>query len=119
LQHASGDCVGIISADLQEPHEKFIDMVQEWKKGAKFVIGERQTREECWWHRNISGIYWNLVRNFAFSDFPYMGYDFCVLDRQVVDNVTKINEKNSSIFVLIYWFGYRAVRLPITRKLRD
>lgn len=119
LQHASGDCVGIISADLQEPHELFVEMVREWKNGAKFVIGKRQDRSEGWWHRNISGIYWNLVRRFAFRDFPDMGYDFCLLDRNVVDDINNINEKNSSIFVLIYWFGYHPVCLPVVRKLRE
>src|SRR5207244_3095812 len=69
-------------------------------------------------HRWVSGVYWRLVRVFAFPDFPSMGYDFCLLDRQVVDDVNRINEKNSSIFVLIYWLGYRPVRLPIMRRLR-
>lgn len=119
LHHASGDCVGIISADLQEPCEMFVEMIREWRNGAKFVIGERKTRQESWWHRKISNIYWNMVRRYAFPDFPDMGYDFCLLDRQVVEDVSRINEKNSSIFVLIYWFGYRPVRLPITRQLRE
>lgn len=118
LQHATGECVGIISADLQEPCEMFVDMLQVWKQGAKFVIGERQEREENLWHRRASGIYWSLIRRHAFSDFPNMGYDFCLLDREIVESVNQVNEKNSSIFVLIYWFGYRPVRLPIIRKLR-
>lgn len=119
LHHASGDCVGVISADLQEPCEMFVEMIQAWERGAKFVIGERQAREEGWWHRKVSNIYWNLIRRHAFADFPDMGYDFCLLDRQVVNDINKINEKNSSIFVLIYWFGYRPVHLPIVRKLRE
>jgi len=119
LRHASGDCIGIISADLQEPHELFVEMVKQWEGGAKFVMGERQAREEGASHQMLSGIYWNLIRRFAFSDFPTMGYDFCLLDRQVVADINRINEKNSSIFVLIYWLGYRPVRLPITRKLRE
>jgi dolichol-phosphate mannosyltransferase len=118
LRQATGDCVGIISADLQEPHEVFLEMIKQWEAGAKFVMGERQEREESRWHQRISGIYWNLVRRFAFPEFPNLGYDFCLLDRQVVDDVNQINEKNSSIFVLIYWLGYRAVRLPIMRRLR-
>jgi glycosyltransferase involved in cell wall biosynthesis len=118
LRQAAGDCVGIISADLQEPHELFLEMVKQWEGGAKFVLGERLEREETRWHQRVSGIYWNLVRRFAFPEFPNMGYDFCLLDRQVVDDINRINEKNSSIFVLIYWLGYRPVRLPITRKLR-
>jgi dolichol-phosphate mannosyltransferase len=119
LRYATGDCVGIISADLQEPWELFLDMVKEWERGARFVMGERQLREEGRRHRLVSGIYWNLIRRLAFPDFPGMGYDFCLLDRQVVEDINRINEKNSSIFVLIYWLGYRPVRLPITRQLRE
>src|SRR5690349_9759456 len=40
LRMAVGDCVGIISADLQEPHELFVLMIKEWERGSKFVIGE-------------------------------------------------------------------------------
>lgn len=119
LHHASGDCVGIISADLQEPCEMFVDMLQAWERGAKFVIGEREVREESWWHRNVSGFYWRLIQKTAFPDLPEMGYDFCLLDRQVVENINHINEKNSPIFILLYWLGYKPVRLPITRKKRD
>jgi len=118
LRHASGHCVGIISADLQEPHEVFIDMLEEWERGSKFIIGERQDREEGWWHQKISGIYWKCIRKFAFSEFPKLGYDFCLLDRQIVKDINHINEKNSSIFVLIYWLGYHPTIIPIKRELR-
>ena len=118
LRFARGECVGIISADLQESHEVFVDMLSEWKRGAKIVIGERSAREEDALHRAVSGTYWGLIRRFAFPEFPRLGYDFCLLDRQVVDEINRINEKNSSIFVLIYWLGYEPVRVPITRRLR-
>lgn len=118
LRHASGDCVGIISCDLQEPHQLFVDMVRAWERGAHFVIGERAERAEDRRHQLVSSIYWRLVRRFAFADFPPLGYDFCLLDRQVVDDLNRINEKNSSIFVLIYWLGYRPHRLPIRREQR-
>jgi len=118
LRTAIGDCVGIISADLQEPHELFAVMLKEWERGAKFVIGERQARKESAFHQLASGIYWKLIRRFAFPEFPELGYDFCLLDRQVVEDLNRINEKNSSIFVLIYWLGYQPMRLPITRELR-
>jgi dolichol-phosphate mannosyltransferase len=118
LRRASGACVGVISADLQEPCELFADMAAAWERGAMFVMGERQARLEGRVHRLLSGIYWKLIRRFAFADFPKMGYDFCLLDRRVVDDINRINEKNSSIFVLIYWLGYRAVRIPLTREVR-
>ncbi len=118
LRHATGDCVGIISADLQEPWQMFVDMVAAWERGAKFVMGERQARLESWHHQLVSNLYWEMLRRFAFPDFPRIGYDFCLLDRQVVDDINRIHEKNSSIFVLIYWLGYTPLRLPVTRQVR-
>jgi polyisoprenyl-phosphate glycosyltransferase len=118
LRYATGDCVGIISADLQEPCELFVEMVRAWERGAKYVIAERSERSEGRWHRAVSSIYWRLVQRFAFPDFPPLGYDFCLLDRQIVEGINGINEKNSSIFLLIYWLGYRPVRLPVTRAVR-
>jgi polyisoprenyl-phosphate glycosyltransferase len=118
LHHAKGDCVGVISCDLQEPHEQFVAMIRAWEQGAKFVLGERIERAENWTHRTISGCYWYLIRRFAFADYPPMGFDFCLLDRQVVKEVNQINEKNSSIFTLIYWLGYAPHRVPIRRVRR-
>ncbi len=118
LRFASGECVGIISADLQEPHEAFVDMVKAWETGAKFVMGEREIREEGRFHQFASNTYWWLIRKLAFAEFPKLGYDFCLLDRQVVEGINSINEKNSMIFVLIYWLGYSPVRVPITRRVR-
>src|SRR5688572_4940364 len=66
LRHASGDCVGIISADLQEPHETFVDMLAEWERGAKFILGERTLREESQAHQSVSVIDWSLIRALAF-----------------------------------------------------
>lgn len=118
LCHAGGGCVGIISADLQEPHETFIEMVKAWERGAPWVIGARQKREERLWHQVVSGMYWRMVGKFAFPDFPPMGYDFCLLSRKIVDEINTIKEKNVPLFVLIYWLGYKPVVVPITRKLR-
>ena len=56
LRHAAGDCVGVISADLQEPWECFADMIKEWEGGAKFVMGERQERDETRRHQLVSDV---------------------------------------------------------------
>lgn len=119
LRYAQGAVVGVISCDLQEPHRKFIEMLALWTAGHKFVIGERTERSEGWWHRQVSSIYWRLLRRYAFRNYPPMGYDFCVLDRQVVEAVNQINEKNSAIFVLIFWLGYTPARVPIAREVRQ
>jgi dolichol-phosphate mannosyltransferase len=118
LRHSKGDCVGIISCDLQEPHAAFIDMIQAWEKGSKFVLGERTERADSVAERTLSNLFWFLLRKVAFTDYPRLGFDFCLIDREVVNEINLINEKNSSIFVLIYWLGYRAHRVPVRRETR-
>ena len=95
----------------------FVEMVREWGAARKFVIGERSERAKARCTARVQHLL-ALIRRFAFPDFPTLGYDFCLLDRQVVDEINRINEKNSSIFVLIYWLGYRPVAPADRARLR-
>ena len=118
LNTARGDAIGVISADLQDPPELFIDMLERWKCGTKLVIGERKGRDESIGKSVFSRLYWNLVKNYAVRDFPAGGFDFCVIDKQIAKEVRRINEKNSHIFVLMFSLGYPYEILLYNRKLR-
>jgi dolichol-phosphate mannosyltransferase len=116
LRYATGDCIGIISADLQEPCEMFEEMIAKWEQGAKFVIGERSDRSDSMGISLIfSKLYWWILNKYAFKNHPEQGYDFCLLDRQVVDDVNSVHEVHTAIFALIFWFGYRPERVYIER----
>lgn len=119
FKYATGDCIGIISCDLQEPYLEFLKMIHAWEAGNKFIIGERKNRKESQLHQFVSWLYWKSVRMFAMPEFPKIGYDFCLLDRQLADEINRLNEKNTSIFVLLFWLGYRPFRIPITREQRS
>jgi len=119
LRHATGDCVGIISADLQEPYETFREMVAHWEKGSKFIIGERVGRTDGRLKQWLGSLYWVPFRHFAWKDFPRMGYDFCLIDRQLIDDVNRIHEKNTVLYQLLYWLGYTPTRIPIVREKRS
>lgn len=118
IEAAKGEWVVIISADLQEPYQLIPEMVAHWERGSKFVIGERVHRSEGLFHRGFSSIYWGLIRRFAFPDFPRMGFDFCLIDRDVATYVTQSAEKNTSIFTLLFWLGFKPTSVPIERKDR-
>ena len=118
VEAATGDCIVIISADLQEPYELIPEMIAHWERGSKFVIGERVYRPEGLVHRGLSSIYWWLIRRFAFADFPRMGFDFCLIDRDVAAYVTQAAEKNTSIFALLFWLGFKPTTVQIERKSR-
>lgn len=119
LKIANGDCAGIISADLQDPYELFIEMIKKWEIGLKLIIGERIDREESINQSFVSNLYWRLVNKYAVKGYPLGGYDFCLIDRQVIDDINRIDEKNTHIFVLIFSLGYKYEKIYYKRMKRE
>lgn len=116
---ASGDCVGMISADLQDPPELFLEMISHWENGSsKAVFAIRQDREEQPVQKFFSNSYYSLIRQFALSGYPNGGFDFFLIDRQVVNDLNRIQEKNTNLMTLIYWLGYKPVMIPYIRRQR-
>jgi len=115
---AAGDCVGMISADLQDPPELFLEMISYWEKGSKAVFAVRQDREEPFLQKKLSSIYYSLVRNFAVKGYPDGGFDFFLVDRQIVTELNRIQEKNTNLMTLIFWLGFRPVMIPYIRRQR-
>jgi polyisoprenyl-phosphate glycosyltransferase len=114
----SGDCVGMISADLQDPPELFYDMLKYWEKGTKAVFAVRQDREESGLQKFFSNGYYSLIRKLAIKDYPDGGFDFFLVDRQVIEDLNKIQEKNTNIMTLIYWLGFKPIMIPYVRRSR-
>jgi len=115
---ATGTCVGVIAADLQDPPELFLEMIKHWEDGNKAIFAVRQDREEPALQKFFSNSYYSLIRKFAIRDYPVGGFDFLLVDRQVVDEVNRIREKNTNFMTLIYWLGFKPILIPYTRKNR-
>ena len=118
LTVATGDCVGVIAADLQDPPELFLEMANHWEKGVKAIFAVRADREESLLQKTFSNLYYALIRRFAVPGYPAGGFDFFLVDRQVVDEVNKIKEKNTNLMTLVFWLGYQAVFIPYVRRKR-
>lgn len=118
LEHVTGDCVGIISADLQDPPELFETMINQWKAGKKVVLATRSDREESFSQRAFANSYYFLLEKFALKEYPKGGFDFVLIDRQVVFEILDIKEKNTNIMSLIYWLGHDRELIPYTRQER-
>ncbi len=115
---ARGECVAVTSADLQDPPELILEMIQYWEKGIKAVFATRSQREESFSQRLFSGAYYRMLRAFAIPDYPSGGFDLMLVDRQVVDEINKIQEKNTNLMTLTYWLGYHSVQIPYVRRAR-
>lgn len=103
LKYTTGDCVGIIAADLQDPPEMFEEMLEHWRMGKKVVLGTRADREESFSQKMFSNTYYFLLEKLALKGYPKGGFDFLLIDKQVVQEVLEIQEKNTNVMSLIYW----------------
>jgi polyisoprenyl-phosphate glycosyltransferase len=119
LAIASGNCVGMITADLQDPPELFPEMIHHWEQGSKAVFAVRQDREEPPFHKIFSNGYYALLRKFAIRNYPLSGFDFFLVDRQIVEEIKRINEKNTNLMALIFWLGFKPILIPYVRRKRE
>ena len=118
MAHATGDCLAVITADLQDPPELMAQMYGHWQQGYKLVIGNRQDREETGLSQVLAKVFHWLMKHLALRNIPDGGFDFVFFDRQVATEVLKLHERNSNVFYLMVWLGFAYVNIPYTRRKR-
>jgi glycosyltransferase involved in cell wall biosynthesis len=119
MKHATGEMNVVLTADLQDPPELIPKMVGYWKKGVKLVIANREDREEPWMQKKVSNFYHKLMKKIALKNIPEGGFDLILFDRQLRDEVVRIDEKNTNTLYLLTWLQYDYVCIPYTRRKRQ
>ena len=82
LEHMTGDCAVVKAADMQEPSELILDMLESWKKGNNVVLAVRQERNESFKQKYFANLYYTLVRKMALSNMPEAGFDIYLVDKR-------------------------------------
>lgn len=119
LAESEGDCAIIKAADLQEPTELLLEMVESWKRGNNVVLACRDGREEGKLQVGFANLYYWLVQKTSLSNMPKNGFDVYLVDRKVINVLTSLDEKNSAITGQILWSGFRTDTVFYTRKARE
>ncbi len=119
LSHCSGDCAVMKAADLQEPAELILQMVDSWKKGNNVVLAVREDRKESMGQKLFAGLYYWLVRKTALPSMPKGGFDIYLLDRKVIQVLENLDEKNSALTGQILWSGFQTDQIRYTRLARE
>ena len=119
LSHSSGDCAIIKAADLQEPTEILLEMVESWKNGNNVVLACREGREESKAQTGFANLYYWLVRKTSLPTMPEQGFDVYLLDKKVINVLDQLDEKNSAITGQILWSGFKTGTVYYTRKARE
>lgn len=119
ISHCTGDCAIIKAADLQEPTELVLEMVESWKKGNNVVLAVREGREESKSQTFFANFYYDLVRKTALPNMPKGGFDVYLIDRKVITVLENLDEKNSALTGQLLWSGFKTDIVYYTRLARE
>lgn len=108
LDAASGDAVIVMDADLQDPPEVALDLINEWRKGFSVVYAKRRRRpqEESFLRKIVTHWYYRLLNSLSDIPIPTDTADFRLLDRKVVDELKRCREHSRYIRGLTSFVGF-------------
>ena len=119
LDHAHGDAVVTIDADLQDPPELIPELVRAWEAGADVVYAVREAREgETWVKVTTARWFSKLFARIAGLELPPGVGDFRLLDRRAVESLRQMPERNRFLRGMAIWVGYTQTSVPYTRGAR-
>jgi dolichol-phosphate mannosyltransferase len=119
LHEARGDAAATLSADLQEPPELLVRLVEAWRGGATAVLAVRASRPEPWPTRAAANLYYRTLRRLAFASMPAGGFDCFLIGRPAIDFLTESREVHTSLPGLILWAGFPTALVAYERAARE
>jgi len=119
IDHARGDCVAVIDADLQDPPELIATMVERWREGFDVVYGVRADRSgESRTKLLTAKLFYRLLRRVAKIDVPVDVGDFRLMSRRAIDQFKQLREKDRFVRGLVAWIGFPQTGVPYHRDQR-
>ncbi len=107
LDHANGDAVIIIDADLQDPPEVIPQLIEKWRQGYQIVYAQRRSREgEALFKRLSSWVFYRIIRWLSSVHIPPDTGDFRLMDRRVVEQFRRCREQSRFVRALVAWTGF-------------
>ena len=119
LAEAKGDAVALFDADLQDPPEVLLRMLERWREGIDVAYGVRPTREgETAFKRWTSRAFHRVLDRLSDISIPLDAGDFRLMDRKVVDAFLALPEHDRFTRGLVAWTGFRQEPVPYVRPAR-
>jgi dolichol-phosphate mannosyltransferase len=119
LSVCTGDCAVTKQADLQEDSSLILQMYESWKKGNEIVLAARRTRKDNPIYVLFAGMYYKLIRKMVNKNMPMGGCDCYLVGRKAINELIKLNEKNSSLTLQVMWLGFQTDIIYFDRLERE
>lgn len=119
LSVCTGDCAVTKQADLQEDSEIILRMYDSWKRGNKVVLAVRSERDENAVKKFFASLYYKIIHKLVQERMPEGGCDCYLIDRQVIQVLELLDEKNSSLTLQVLWAGFKTEEIYFHRRDRE
>jgi polyisoprenyl-phosphate glycosyltransferase len=119
LEHARGDVVVMMDADLQDPPELIPEMLERWRTGADVVYAVRESREgetrmKVW----TAHLFYRLMARMAQIELPVDAGDFRLMDRRALEVLLAMPERNRFLRGMTVWVGFNQTAVSYRRDPR-
>ncbi|MFA5935795.1 MAG: glycosyltransferase family 2 protein [Patescibacteria group bacterium] len=118
LSHATGDAVVVMDGDQQDPPEMIPSFIEKWKEGFFVVYGTRAKREATFVNKLGYKWFYRIMRWAAYIEIPLDASDFVLMDRQVVDIIVNMPERDRLVRGLRAYAGFPQTGVPYERPAR-
>jgi polyisoprenyl-phosphate glycosyltransferase len=120
IDHAGGDAVVIIDADLQDPPELIPELLRVLQSGDYDVVyAQRASRSgETLTKKASAHLFYRLIGKLTGIDIPHDTGDFRVMNRRAVEALRRLREHHRFMKGLFAWIGFRQMALRYDRDAR-
>ncbi|MFO7943265.1 MAG: glycosyltransferase family 2 protein [Anaerolineales bacterium] len=119
LDYSRGEAVVIIDADLQDPPEVILDLIEKWKEGYEVIYAVRETREgESWFKLATAAAFYRFIQRITEVSIPLDTGDFRLLDRKVVSVLNQMREQHRFLRGMSVWVGFKQAGVAYEREER-
>lgn len=119
MESASGDAIIAMDADLQDPPEVALQMIEKWKEGYDVVHGKRRKRKgETAFKKATASLFYKFTRKITGMELQRDSGDFKLYDRKVVDTILSMNEHDRLLRAQTAWVGFKQTCVEFDRPER-
>jgi len=118
LINTTGDCTVLLAADMQEPPEMMVRFVEEWKKGAKVVVGIKNESKENKLVYFLRNCYYNMINRITEIDHIKQFMGFGLYDREFINVLRSLDDPMPYFRGMVAELGYGVVQVPYTQERR-
>jgi polyisoprenyl-phosphate glycosyltransferase len=119
IDHADGDTVITMDADLQDPPETVPELIARWREGFDVVYAVRTERKsETVFKKATAALFYRLLRASSEIEIPLDAGDFRLMSRRAALALASMRERHRLLRGMSRWVGFKQTSVAYAREAR-